>query len=684
MNAGTGLSRVEGREKVTGAARYSYEYPVENALYVWPVGATVASGTVVEVDPAAALADPALVAVLDHTNAPRLRPGQTGDQAVLQSPRVACRGQIVAAVVATTAEAAREGAAQVLVRYTPGPHKVVLDPADPDLQRPAELFGGYPATFVKGDVDAGLAAADVVVDRVYTTPTQQHNPMETVATTAWWSGDRLVVHDSNQGPWIAAVGFGLLWDIPPEDVEVVAEHVGGGFGAKVRPTPGAVLTTMAARVTGRPCKLMLTRQQMFTMSPARSATRSRLRLGARRDGTLTAIDHDALQYSSVIHRFVEQTGVPTRSMYATDNLRIIHRLARLNLPTPRVMRAPGHTPGMYALESAMDELAYALDLDPLALRLANEPAVDPATGLPFAGRHLVECLTAGADRFGWAARDPTPGARRHGRWLFGTGLAASAYPAYQRAAQATARAEPDGSFHVSVGAVDIGTGARTVLWQLATDLLDGPVNLHIGRSTYGTAPVAGGSSGTASWGGAVRDACTALRQRLAEHGGAVPLDGLAVTAESQPLPPDHSRHSFGAHFCAVRVDADTGETRVDRLLGVFAHGHSLNARTAHSQLIGAMVMGVSMALHEQSVLDPRLGLFVNHDFAQYHVPTHADIRGVEAHSLEHADDDITLAGGKGIGELGIVGAAAAVTNAVFHATGVRVRDLPITLERIRG
>ncbi|MEV0719340.1 xanthine dehydrogenase family protein molybdopterin-binding subunit [Asanoa sp. NPDC050611] len=684
MTAGTGLSRLEGREKVMGAARYAYEHPVEDALYVWPVAATVGSGTVVEVDAAAALADPAVVTVLDHTNAPRLRPAQIADQLVLQSPAVAWRGQIVAGVVATTPEAAREGAEQVVVRYAERPHHVVLDPADPALELPGELFGGQPGSFAKGDVDAGLAAADVVLDRVYTTPAQHHNPMETVATTAWWSGERLVVHDSNQGPWIAAVGFGQLWDIPPEQVEVVTEHVGGGFGAKVRPTPGAVLATMAARVTGRPCKLMLTRQHMFTMSPGRSATRSRFRLGARRDGTLTAVDHDALQYSSPIHEFVEQTGLATRTMYATDNLRIIHRLARLNLPTPRVMRAPGHTPGMFALESAMDELAYALDLDPLALRLANEPAVDPASGEPFAGRHLVDCLTVGADRFGWAARDPTPGVRRHGRWLFGTGLAASVYPAYQRVATATARAEPDGSFSVSVGAVDIGTGARTALWQLATDLLGSPVEIHIGRSSYGNAPVAGGSSGTASWGGAVRNACTALRERLAGHGGAVPADGLEVTAESTPLPPGRSRHSFGAHFCAVRVDADTGQVRVDRLLGVFAHGRPLNARTAHSQLIGGMVMGVSMALHEQTVVDPRLGMFVNHDLAQYHVATNADIHGLEAHSLERPDDDITLVGGKGIGELGIVGAAAAVANAVHHATGVRVRDLPITLERLRG
>ncbi|MDG4825582.1 xanthine dehydrogenase family protein molybdopterin-binding subunit [Asanoa sp. WMMD1127] len=689
MTAGTGLSRLEGRDKVTGAARYAYEYEVPGALYVWPVGSTVASGVVTSVEGAAALDEPGVVAVLDHTNAPRLRAGVAEDQLVLQTPEVSYRGQVVAGVVATTPEAAREGADQVLVRYAERPHKVVLDPDDPDLSLPEVTNAGFPGLSVIGDVDAALAAADVVVDAVYRTPPQHNNPMETVAVIASWSGDRLTVWDSNQGPWRAAVGFGMLWGIPPEQVEVITEHVGGGFGSKVWPTAGAVLATLAARVTGRPCKLMLTRQQMFTMAPARTATRSHVRLGARRDGTLTAIDHDALQYSSVIHEFVEQTGTATRTMYASDALRIRHRLARLHLPTPRVMRAPGKTPGMYALESAMDELAYALGLDPLELRVRNEPSVEPATGLPFGGRHLVECLTTGADRFGWSSRDPTPGVRRRGRYLFGTGLASSVYPVYQGPARATARAEPDGTFQVRVGAVDIGTGARTALWQLAADVFGvapSQVTIHLGRSAYGEAAVAGGSAGTASWGGAVRKACTELCRRLAEHGGAVPADGLEVvadTTEDQPAP-DHAWHSYGAHFCAVRVDADTGEVRVDRLLGVFSHGHALNARTAHSQLIGGMVMGVSMALDEQTVIDPHLGLFVNHDLAQYHVAANADIRGLEAHSLEHADDDVTLVGGKGIGELGIVGAAAAVANAVYHATGVRVRDLPITLERVRA
>ncbi|GIF63472.1 xanthine dehydrogenase [Asanoa ishikariensis] len=689
MTAGSGLSRLEGHDKVTGAARYAYEYPVEDVLYVWPVGATVASGTVTEVDSTAALADPEVVAVIDHTNAPRLLPAVTADELVLQSPTVAYRGQIVAAVVATTIEAAQEGAEQVLVRYVEHGHKVVLDPEDPDLEQPETTNAGFPGTSIKGDVDAALAAADVVVDTVYTTPAQHNNPMETVAIIARWDGERLLLHDSNQGPWAAATAFGMLWGIPPSQVDVVTEHVGGGFGSKVWPTAGAVVATVAARVTGRPCKLMLTRQQMYTMAPARTATRSRIRLGARSDGTLTAIDHDALQYSSVIHEFVEQTGSATRTMYASDNLRIRHRLARLNLPTPRVMRAPGKTPGMFALESAMDELAYALDLDPLALRLRNEPATEPASGLPFDGRHLVDCLQAGADKFGWASRDPTPGARRRGRWLFGTGLASAMYPVYQQGGKATARAEPDGTFDVWVAAVDIGTGSRTALWQAAVDALGVPpsqVSIHIGHSAYGQAALAGGSAGTASWGGAVRKACLELSRRVAEHGGAVPSDGLEVTADTaeDQLAPDRARHSYGAHFCAVRVDADTGQVRVDRLLGVFAHGHALNARTTHSQLLGGMVMGVSMALCEQTVVDPRLGLFVNHDLAQYHVATNADIRGLEAHSLERADDDVTLVGGKGIGELGIVGSAAAVANAVFHATGVRVRDLPITPERVRA
>jgi xanthine dehydrogenase YagR molybdenum-binding subunit len=517
-----------------------------------------------------------------------------------------------------------------------------------------------------------------VVDATYTTQPIHNNPMEPHASVALWEDGGLTLYDSIQGAWRAHNEIAELFELAPERVRVISQHVGGGFGSKGTPRPQAVLAAIAARMLERPVKVALTRQQLFSIVGYRTPTIQRVRLGAGRDGRLRAIGHDAFEQTSTVREFAEQTTIATRHMYAAPDRLTTHRLVALDVPTPSWMRAPGECPGMFALESAMDELAVACGLDPIELRIANEPAEDPEKGIPWSSRNLVACLREGAERFGWAGRDPTPGARRDGRWLVGTGVAASTYPAYRSPSQATARIDADGGFTVQIAAADIGTGARTVLTQIAADALGvdpEQVRMEIGDSRFGQAALAGGSMGTASWGSAIVKACQAL---LAQGEGEVTAD----TAEEVKALAKLSRHAFGAQFVEVRVDADSGEVRLPRVLGVFGVGRVINPKTARSQFIGGMTMGISMALHEESVMDREFGDYLNHDLAQYHVPACADILDIDAAWVDEDDGELNPMGSKGIGEIGIVGTAAAVANAVFHATGKRVRDLPIRLDRL--
>ncbi len=475
--------------------------------------------------------------------------------------------------------------------------------------------------------------------------------------------------------------------LPPERVRVIAHYVGGGFGSKGFPHPHVILTVMAAQATRRPVKLALTRQQLFALAGYRTPTIQRMRLGADRDGRLTAIAHDVVEQTATIQEYVEQTALSTRVMYAAPNRRTTHRLARLDVPIPSFMRAPGHCPGMFALESAMDELAMACEIDPIELRIRNEPAVDPETGHPFSSRGLVTCLREGAQHFGWHSRNPTPGTRQEGRWHIGTGVAASTYPMLYRPSSATIRLTPDGHYTVLIAATDVGTGAWTVLTQIAADALEVPVesvHLHIGDSSLPEGAPGGGSMGTASWGTAIVEAARQLRERPLNEHGVVPEGGLEVTVTSGANP-DMQRfamHAFGAQFAEVRVNMDTGEVRVPRLLGVFMAGHIMNPKTARSQLLGGMAMGLSMALHEQSVLDPHFGDYVNHDLAEYHMATNADVGTIDVSWIDEDDPYVNPMGAKGIGEIGIVGTAAAIANATYHATGIRIRDLPITLDKL--
>ncbi|HEX2104699.1 MAG TPA: xanthine dehydrogenase family protein molybdopterin-binding subunit [Solirubrobacteraceae bacterium] len=685
---GAAVTRVEGREKVTGEAAYAYEHEIEGAVYAWIVQATIASGAVRRVDAARALRLPGVLGVLWHENAPDLGEVEDGELAVLQSRRVAYRGQIVALTIADSLEVARDAAALLDVAYEAEPHDVELRDDHPKLYKPPKVNPNFETDTEEGDVDAALARADVVVDRTYTTPAEHNNPLEPHATLAVWRDGGLTLYDSTQGAPRARDTIAAVFDLPPERVRVISPHVGGGFGSKGTPRPTAIAAALAAKHVDRPVKLAATRQQMFAFVGYRTPTIQRLRLGADAGGRLLALAHEVAEQTSTVREFAEQTAVPSRMMYASQTRRTSHRVAALDVPTPSWMRAPGETPGMYALESAMDELAIELGLDPIELRARNEPETDPETGLPFSSRGLVACLREGAARFGWERRDPTPGARRNGPWLVGTGVASSTYPARRAPSAAFARALPDGTFVIGIGAADIGTGARTVLLQIAADALEVPperVRVEIGDSALPFAMLAGGSMGTTSWGSAIVRAIEALRERLAEHAGDLPPEGVqaqADTTEEIKAQERYARHAFGAQFCEVRVNADTGEVRVARMLGVFACGRILNPLTSRSQFIGGMTQGVSMALHEESVLDLEFGDYLNHDLAQYHVPVFADIGDIEATWIEEEDPHLNPMGAKGIGEIGIVGTAAAVANAVHHATGVRVRDLPIRLDRV--
>ncbi len=686
---GAPLNRIDGVQKVTGTAKYAYEYPVAGVTYVFPVQSTIARGRVVSIDASAARALPGVIAVLSHENAPRLAPLDDAELAVFQSDAVAYYGQFVAAVVAETSEIARQAASLVVVRYEEQPHDVELRADRSDLYKPQSIVLGYYQTDTfDGDVETALASASVSLDQVYTTPAEHNNPLEPHATTAIWSDEGLTLYDANQGSHSIQDTVATAFRLPPERVRVIAPYVGGGFGSKGFAHPHVILAVMAAQVTRRPVKFALTRQQMFALAGYRTPTIQRIRLGADRDGRLTAIAHDVVEPTATIDEFAEPTAVPTRMMYAAPNRRTTHRLARLDVPANSWLRAPGECPGMFALESAMDELAIACGLDPIELRIRNEPAVDPESGHPFSSRGLVACLREGAQRFSWAQRDPRPRVRRDGPWLVGTGVAASTYPASQFPATALVQVDDAGHYQVRIDATDIGTGAWTALTQIAADALEVPperVQLEIGDSSLPRAFLAGGSSGTASWGWAIFNAASALRTRLREeYGGSVPAGGLEASGafETNPEAQQFSMHAFGAQFAEVRVNVTTGEVRVPRLLGVFAAGRIINPKTARSQLLGGMTMGLSMALHEASVLDPRFGDYVNHDFAEYHIATNADVGTIDVTWIDEEDLHVNPMGAKGVGEIGIVGTAAAIANAVYHATGIRVRDLPITLDKL--
>ena len=707
---GKPIDRIDGRLKVTGGARYAYEMQQDNVLYGFVVEATIGKGTIRSIDTRTAEKAPGVALVLTHRNAPAQGTGDHRQaRPVLTGPNVTRYGEPVAFVVAESFEEARAAAYLVDVKYDRSSGKYALHSnlKEARVPKPADAPAADSAI---GDFAAAFAGAPVQIDVTYTTPLQSHAMMEPHATLAAWDGDKLILHTANQMLNQGQQVIATTLQIPVEDIRLISPFIGGGFGGKLWVNADAILAAIAARQLKRPVKIALTRQQIFHVTTHRSDTIQRLRLGTDRQGRILAIGHDVFSGNLPSEQTYEGAALQTRTLYAGPNRLTRHRLAPLDIPVASSMRAPGEAVGLMALECAMDELAEKLSLDPIELRMRNEPGEDPEKHIPYSSRHLIPCMQEGARRFGWDKRNSKPGQVRDGRWLVGMGMAAATRGNPLRLSRANVRLNPDGNATVRMAMTDIGTGTYTILAQIAAEMLGLPierVRVELGDTDFPEAAGSGGSFGAGSSGSALFEACDALREKLARLAGmnpksvrfadgnieseeqSVPLtrlvgDGIEADGEIRPgrNNKDFSQQSYGAHFAEVGVDQDTGEVRLRRMLGVFTAGRVLNAKTARSQAIGGMVFGVGAALQEAMTLDPRFGYFVNHDLAEYLVPVHADIPAIDAIFLAELDDESNPLKSKGIGELGICGAAASIANAVYNACGVRIRDYPITLDKL--
>ncbi len=708
---GQPMDRVDGPLKVTGSAKYSYEVPdVSNALYGFVVTASIAKGRIVTLDALDAERLPGVVKVLTWRDTPPQGEGNHREAcAVLTSPAVEHYGQPIALVIAETFEQARAGAYRLHVDYEEETAKHALTSNVAAARKPESAQ--TPADTSNGDFDAAFAAAPIQLDVTYSTPLQSHAMMEPHATVAAWNGDMLTLFTANQRLSQGVLAVAKTLKTQPDKVRLVSRFIGGGFGSKLWVNPDATLAALGARAVNRPVKVALTRQQVFHVTPHRSDTIQRLRIGTDAQGHIQAIGHDVLSGNLPSEQDYEGAANQTRTLYAGANRETRHRLVPLAIPVASAMRAPGEAVGMLALECAMDELAEKLQIDPIELRIRNEPAEDPTDHIPYSSRHLVECLKLGADKFGWAKRNPKPGQVRDGRWLIGIGVAAATRNNPLQLSKATVRLDANGYATAQMAMTDIGTGTYTIMTQIAAELLGLPmdrVHAEMGDSDYPQAAGSGGSFGASSAGSALYDACLNLRKQLAQAAGIDPAQahfsdgqisgsgksvalvslvgasGMQAEGGIKPgaMTKKFSQQSYGAHFAEVAVNIDTGEPRLRRMLGVFAAGRILNAKTARSQALGGMIFGVGAALEEDLVLDDRFGYFVNHDLAEYHVPVHADVPEVEAMFITEIDDKTNPLKSKGVGELGICGAGAAVANAIYNATGVRIRDYPLTLDKI--
>lgn len=722
---GTPQSRVDGRLKVTGRAAYAADHDVTGVAYGVMVDATVGRGRITGVDTRAALAQPGVRAVLHHGNAPRLpyvdNPGSNNPPGtrlrVFQDDRVLFFGQPVAVVVADTLEAAQHAASLVTITYAAEPPSTDLTTAPAD----------EPERYGRGDAETAWAAAAVRLDLTYRFARNHHNPMEPHATIARWEGDNLTLWDKSQ--WVVGgtqQEIAAVFGIPQQAVRVISPFVGGAFGSGLRAWPHVTVAALAARVTGRPVKLVLSRRQLYFGTGHRPAYTYALKLGSDRRGRLSASIQDIHAETSSYETFTEAVMGPGRMMYRTPNVRQAYATVPLDVNTPIWMRGPGYATGAHGVECAMDELAHELGIDPIELRLRNEPDIDESSGLPFSSRRLRECLATGVREFGWRRRDPKPRSTREGDWLVGTGMAAAVYDFGRMPAQAHARINADGTALVQAATSDMGPGTYTSMPQVAADALGltmATVEFRLGDSNMPPTPPHGGSMTMASVGSAVQDACDKVRRQavtLAVDDERSPLHGVdpdhvvvrdgRMHVKNDPTrgetyrqllgrnnrdhlevigswgPPEQSRysmHAFGAVFTEVAVDDRLGLVRIRRMLGVYDAGRIVNPKLADSQALGGMVGGIGQALLEHTVTDPRDGRIVNANLADYLVPVNADIPDLRAIYLDNGDDtNADPIGVKGLGEVVIVGVAAAITNAVFHATGRRVRELPITAEAL--
>jgi xanthine dehydrogenase YagR molybdenum-binding subunit len=729
---GLPIDRIDGPLKVTGRATYEYDdWSLGQPLYGFIVGATIGHGRVTRIDTSRAEQARGVRRVMtwrdaggQHAPEKPLFDRYEEAYPVMASADVKCFGDPIALVVADTYEQARAAGALVDATYETKPAHYDLNARIAHAYTPKSVNADFPVDSLVGEFDAGFAGAPEKIDVLYTTPYEFSLPLEMHCCLAKWTGDRLHVNVSTQIVKSARLRIAATFGIDPEKVSVASRYVGGGFGSKLGVHAETILAILAARVLKQPVKIMLTRQQVFTLIGNRPATIQRVRLGAKSDGTLLAYGHDVTMKASYGDNYIEQTATVGRPLYAAPHRRSVHRAVDLHLVRSEDVRAPGETPGLNAVEAAMDELAHALKIDPVELRIKNEPKVHPETGLPFSERRLVECLREGAQRFGWDRRPKTPASVHDGRRFVGYGMAAAIRPHFQGETTVRVKLDPDGIAVVQSDMTDIGTGTYTILAQVAAECLGLPIDrvrVELGSSEFPKSSGSGGSWGATNSTTSAYRACRELRERLAHAAVADgPLQGrdakTAVFADGKIVIGDaaesltallarkfpsgidalgsvgnmledpklmaYSMSTYGAHFAEVRVDADTGEIRLVRMLGVFDPGRVLNAKTARSQLLGGMIWGVSSVLHEEGVVDTRYGSFINRDFAQYLVPVHADVPNIEAIFLDAFDDKANELGAKGLGELGICGAGAAVANAVFNATGVRVREYPITVEKL--
>jgi xanthine dehydrogenase YagR molybdenum-binding subunit len=751
---GKPIDRVDGKAKVTGQAKYAAEFSFPEMAYAVPVQSSISKGRIKLIDTSEAETLPGVLAILTHKNSPRLKipersgGGMAGEKiAPLQGDTVHYNGQDVALVIADRFERARAAAMRIKITYELQPAKfdmAALTGESPEL--PPEHYGK------KLQVQRGKAAdafekAEVKIEETYSTPIENHNPMEPSASVANWDGESLTVHDATQAIVGSRKVLSEVFGIPLEHVRVICPYVGGAFGCKGSTWPHVFLACMASKHVKRPVQLARPRQQMFTSVGRRPKTVQKIALAADAGGKLTAVRHITTHENSRVSDFIEPCGLATSVLYSTPNFEMEHRIHRLDVNSATFMRAPGEASGTFAIESAMDELAYKLKLDPLELRLRNHADEDPQENKPWSSKHLKECYRNAADAFGWDKRIAEPRSMRDGRFLIGWGMATAIYPGNRSDASARARMLLDGSLVVSSATQDLGTGTYTIMTQIAADAMGVPVEsvrFELGDSQLPSAPVSGGSQTAASVGPAVQKAVELLRAKLLELAVASPESPLKGKTEDQiefgnsrlyvkgeesrgesykdilrraKLPSieaiasaavatkdqltkeasqnvsyagdsanadkeKHSFYSFGSHFVEVRVDPDLGTIRVGRVVSAFDVGRVLNLKTARSQALGGVVMGIGMALLEETVRDPKTGRIVTRNLADYRVPVNADVPGIEVLFVNIPDPFISVNGARGIGEIGITGISAAIANAVYHATGKRVRDLPITPEKI--
>ncbi|WP_312542219.1 aldehyde oxidoreductase molybdenum-binding subunit PaoC [Achromobacter mucicolens] len=706
---GQPVDRIDGPLKTSGQAPYAYEHHdiAPNAAVGYVVGAAIAKGAITAMDTDLARRAPGVLAIVTAQNAGKLGKGKMNTATLLGGPEIQHYHQAIAVVVANTFEEARAAAKLVRVQYARAPGAYDLA-----ALRDNGASGKHIPKTDTGDFDAAFADAPVKIDSTYTTPDQSHAMMEPHASLAVWKGDKLTLWTSNQMIAWGRSDVARTLGIPKENVRLISPYIGGGFGGKLFVRADALLAALAAREAGRPVKVALPRPLVINNTTHRPATIQRIRLGAGRDGKLTAISHESWS-GDLPDGQPEEAVQQTKLLYAGANQHTALNLMTLDLPEGNAMRAPGEAPGMMALEIAIDEMAEALDMDPVQFRVVNDTQVDPTDpSRPFSRRRFVECLQTGARHFGWDKRDPKPGARREGQWLIGLGVASAFRNNLVTKSAARVRLDATGRVIVETDMTDIGTGSYTIIAQTSAEMLGVPLSRVVVRLGDSSFPVSAGSGG--QWGAnsstaGVYAACEKLRARVVEQlgfdaAGAVFADGMVTDAGGRSAPlvraasggelvaedaiefgdldKKFQQSTFGAHFVEVAVDAATGETRVRRMLAVCAAGRILNPKTARSQVIGAMTMGVGAALMEELAVDHRLGYFVNHDLASYEVPVHADIPRQEVIFLDEDDPVSSPMKAKGVGELGLCGVAAAIANAVYNATGVRVRNYPVTLDKL--